>query len=308
VAAGQQDGHSSGRDETFPRARDELADGGVDVFEAHASALSRRIRDKRCETGKRTEVLVGAMNNPALPLAQELQRIAASGFDFVDVTLEPPAAWPVSGDELARLLRDVDLPAVGHTPYYLPIASFFPDVRTAAHATFHALLDVFAEAGVTPVNVHPDPLTRLVARDVIVGRNAEAIAELADAADARGQRLLVENLGALGTLDDLRTIFAAAPSAAFHLDVGHANLGPNSTEELVSEFGGRLLHVHVSDNFGADDLHLPLGAGSIDWPRVVAVLKLAGWDGTVTLEIFTPERAHLEMSRRLWLEWWEAGG
>ena len=34
------------------------------------------------------------------------------------------------------------------------------------------------------------------------------------------------------------------------------------------------------------------------------LLHEAGWDGTVTLEIFSRERAHLVTSRRLWLEWW----
>jgi sugar phosphate isomerase/epimerase len=154
-------------------------------------------------------MLVGAMNNPALPLAEELERIAAAEFEFADVTLEPPGAWPIDGDELARLLSDTGLAAVGHTPYYLPIASLLPDLRAAALSTFRALLDAFAEAGVTNVNVHPDPLNRLVARPTIIARNAEAIAELADEATARGQRLMVENLGVIGTVEDLQTMFAA---------------------------------------------------------------------------------------------------
>jgi sugar phosphate isomerase/epimerase len=256
-------------------------------------------------------MLVGSLNNPALPLARELERIAAAGFDFADVTLEPPQAWPVTGRDLARLLGKTGLPAVGHTPYYLPIASPFPELRGQAHAIFAQLLDAFAAAGVEDVNVHPDPMTKLFTRDVVVARNAEAIAELADEAGRRGLRLMVENLGAIGRRDDLDPIFDAAPSARFHLDVGHAHLDrrpadPNRTEELLAAFGDRLRHVHVSDNFGIDDLHLPLGAGSIHWPSVIGALKRAGWDGTVTLEIFSPEPAHLETSRRLWERWWHA--
>jgi sugar phosphate isomerase/epimerase len=99
--------------------------------------------------------------------------------------------------------------------------------------------------------------------------------------------------------------------ALFRLDVGHASIGrrpeePNLTGELVEAFGDRLAHVHVSDNLGIDDLHLPLGAGSADWPVVVRVLRSAGYDKTVTIEIFSREPAHVETSARLWREWWEA--
>jgi sugar phosphate isomerase/epimerase len=38
----------------------------------------------------------------------------------------------------------------------------------------------------------------------------------------------------------------------------------------------------------------------------VRALKDSGYDGTVTLEIFSREREHLRTSRRLWLEWWSA--
>jgi sugar phosphate isomerase/epimerase len=256
-------------------------------------------------------MLLGSLNNPAQPLAAELERVAAAGFDFADVTLEPPQAWPVTGTELARLLAGVGLPAVGHTPWYLPIASPFPELRRQAHAIFAELLDVFAEAGVRDVNVHPDPMTKLFRRDGVVARNAEVIAELTEEASRRGLRLMVENLGVLGSADELRPILDAAPLLGFHLDVGHAHLNrrptePNRTDELLAAFAARLRHVHVSDNFGVDDLHLPLGAGSIDWPAIVASLKRAGWDGTVTLEVFSPQRAHLETSRQLWREWWDA--
>jgi sugar phosphate isomerase/epimerase len=79
----------------------------------------------------------------------------------------------------------------------------------------------------------------------------------------------------------------------------------NRTQSLLDAFGDRLSHVHLSDNRGGEsDLHLPLGAGTIDWKNVVRMLKRAGWDGTVTLEVFSREREYLLMSRRLWLKWW----
>jgi sugar phosphate isomerase/epimerase len=257
-------------------------------------------------------MLVGAMNNPARPLEAELERIAGMGFDFVDLTLEPPCASPVDAKRLERVVRNVGLPVVGHTAYYLPIASAFPTLRAEAHALFLQAVDVFVALDAAVVNVHPDPMTKLFSRDEVIRRNADAVAELTEAVTRRGPRLMLENLPALGRPEDLEPVFAAAEAAAFHLDVGHAHLNrarhePNRTEELLAAFGDRLAHVHVSDNFGLEDLHLPLGTGTIEWPRIVAALKRAGWDGTVTLEIFTSQRSYLEASKRLWVEWWAAG-
>jgi sugar phosphate isomerase/epimerase len=249
------------------------------------------------------------MNNPALALEHELDRIGAAGFDFIDLTLEPPGAWPVDGGTVEKMVRDRGLSIVGHTAYFLPLASPYPELRERAAELFERALDVFADVGARRVNVHPDPLARPV--EDAVERNIEAIGRLAEQAAVRGITLMLENLGrSFARPEELRPIFEAVESLAFHLDVGHAHMArrpgePNRTGELLEAFGSRLAHVHVHDNHGADDLHLPLAVGSIDWTDVVRALKSAGYDGTVTLEVFGDERSYLDLSRRLWLEWWE---
>jgi sugar phosphate isomerase/epimerase len=148
-------------------------------------------------------------------------------------------------------------------------------------------------------------------RDQMRKMNAEAIELLARDAAQRDITVMVENLDRnFSGVDDLKPIFDHVPEVGFHLDVGHANLRLglgelNRTKSLLDAFGERLSHVHLSDNGGGEgDLHLPLGAGTIDWKGVVRMLKQAGWDGTVTLEVFSREREYLLMSRRLWLKWW----
>jgi sugar phosphate isomerase/epimerase len=256
-------------------------------------------------------MLIGAMNYPGRSVARELHRIAGDGFDFVDLTLEPPAAWLPDGREVARLAGDLGLGLVGHTAWYLPIASPFPELKQLALDHFARALDVFALAGVVLVNVHPDPRVPLHAPDHVRKINAESIGILARAASARGLTLMVENIDRLcSDAAEMAVVLDAVPEAGFHLDVGHANLRlglrePNRTAAFLDAFGDRLRHVHVSDNRGGvEDLHLPLGAGLIDWRAAVRALKAAGYDGTVTVEVFSREREHLRSSRRLWLEWW----
>src|SRR5919199_172500 len=239
------------------------------------------------------------MNNPFRPVEDEIRRIAAAGFEFVDLTLEPPGAWPPDPRATRALLAQTGLDVVGHTAFYLPVASPFPELRAAARALFVDALDAFAAIGAALVNIHPDPVTRSYPRDEVIARNADAINELTDAAGARGLTLMLENLGlAFGTVADLAPLLDAHPEARFHLDVGHAHLGGDRTLELLEAFGDRLAHVHASDNFGVDDLHLPLGAGSIPWAEVVAALKRCGYDATVTLEVFSPQPRHLDASHR----------
>jgi sugar phosphate isomerase/epimerase len=258
-------------------------------------------------------MLIGAMNFPGRSVAKEVHRIAEDGFDFLDLTLEPPAAWLPDGREVARLCGDLGLRIVGHTAYYLPIASTFPELRRTARDLFGRALDTFADAGVELVNVHPDQRVPLQALEHVRSANADAIGNLAADAGERGLKLMVENLDRLfASVSDVKSILDAVPEAGFHLDIGHANLRlglgeKNRTQSFLEALGDRLWHVHVSDNSGgAEDRHLPLGAGNIDWKAAVRALKASGYDGTVTLEIFSREREHLRTSRRLWLEWWSA--
>lgn len=251
------------------------------------------------------------MNFPGRSVAKEIHRIAEDGFDLVDLTLEPPAAWTPDGKEIGRLIGDLGLAVVGHTAWYLPIASAFPELRATARDLYKRALDTFADAGVELVNVHPDQKVPLHSMDNVRKMNADAIAALAEDAAGRGIRLMVENLDRVfAGPDDLQPIFEAVPDAGFHLDIGHANLNlglgePNRTEALLKSFGDRLAHVHVSDNRGgAADLHLPLGAGSIDWKAHIRLLHAAGWDGTVTLEVFSRDREFLRASRTAWLRLW----
>ena len=251
------------------------------------------------------------MNFPGRSVAKEIHRIAEDGFDFVDLTIEPPAAWTPDGKEIGRLIGDLGLTAVGHTAWYLPIASAFPELRATARDLYKRALDCFADAGVELVNVHPDQKIPLHSMDNVRKMNADAIRALEEDAAGRGIRLMVENLDKVfAAPEDLQPIFEAVPDAGFHLDIGHANLNlglgqTNRTGDLLKAFGDRLAHVHISDNRGgAADLHLPLGAGSIDWKGHAKLLKEHDWDGTVTLEVFSRDREYLRASRRAWLKIW----
>ena len=255
-------------------------------------------------------MLIGAMNHPMRDVAGEIWSLRELGFDFVDLTLEPTRAHPGVIDPIAvsKVLAETGLQAVGHTAWYLPLASPFPGIQQAAFDEFSRCFDVFGRIGIHNVNVHPDQRVALHSADAIIERNVEALWRLTERATEWKLQLMLENVpGLFNRTEVLRQVFNSVPGLAWHLDVGHANLGApsNVTESMLQTLGDRLIHVHLSDNKGGDaDLHLPLGAGTIDWEAIVALLRRQRYDGTISLEVFSPDRDYLALSRqklrRLW--------
>lgn len=256
-------------------------------------------------------VKIGIMNNPRADLQEEIAWAAKNGFDFLDLTLEPPAvqAGKISVPETRRALEERRLEALGHTAYYLPIASPYESLRQAAVKEMRQALEVFSSLGVSKMTIHPDrSIPFAVGPRKVMEKNLTSLEEIAAAAGPLGIQILVENMDrTFNTVAQIREALSHFPRMGFHLDIGHANLNVerNRTEEFLQAFHGRLAHVHLSDNFGrADDLHLPLGAGNIDWKKMVAALKSYGYDGTMTLEVFSADRRHLLASREKLLELW----
>lgn len=253
------------------------------------------------------------MNNPLHDLDEELELIAREGFDFVDLTLEPDRAMPADLDAAAvrRRLRETGLGAVGHTAFYLPIVGPIPALKEAAFGYFRECADFCAAIGAKLINVHPFTRIPLYGREWIAQRHVEVLGELLAMAESRGLRLMLENMPPyFNQPGDLRPVFQALPGLGFHLDVGHANLEVpvNIAGKLLDALHDRLAHVHINDNFGREDLHLPLGAGRINWPWVARTLRRHGYDGTVTLEIFSPDRGYLLASKEKWERIWEEAG
>lgn len=254
---------------------------------------------------------IGMMNNPARDPLREIRWAAEHGFDFIDLTLEHPktGADVVDSHAVRTALDETGLSVVGHTAWYLPFGSPVPRLREAAIAEVESAFPQFVTAGVALVNVHPDGGRRTVGigGEQIRAWNIAAFARLAVAAQAHGLRLMVENIPEhFDTVADLRALLDAHPSIGFHLDIAHAQVRGTRTHEFLTAFSDRLAHVHLSDNSGRSDDHLPLGAGRLDWKRLVRALKRTGYDATITLEVFSNDPDYLLASQRKLRIAWDA--
>ena len=61
-------------------------------------------------------------------------------------------------------------------------------------------------------------------------------------------------------------------------DFGHANLAALRQSKALETVGSRLKMLHVNDNRGIDDDHLPPLFGTVDWRDAMHGLALAGFD------------------------------
>jgi sugar phosphate isomerase/epimerase len=112
----------------------------------------------------------------------------------------------------------------------------------------------------------------------------------------RGVRVTLENSTRNShQLKYFREIFQRLPGLHLTYDIGHGNIqtAKSMTRDYLFALADRLAHVHLSDNDGQGDDHLPMGAprrGGIDLGHELRSLRSFRYDGTITLEVFGDRR------------------
>lgn len=71
------------------------------------------------------------------------------------------------------------------------------------------------------------------------------------------------------------------------LDIGHAHYSRTPVSKWFDQLGQWIQYLHLSDNMGEFDDHLPLGKGSIDWAQVNKLWESLDRDIPITLETGT---------------------
>jgi len=79
------------------------------------------------------------------------------------------------------------------------------------------------------------------------------------------------------------------------LDMAHAFLSKTALKDWIEALSGHIKHIHLNDNDGLEDLHLPIGAGKLDW-NILNEKDLFERDPSVLIEVSGKEK--LEESYR----------
>jgi sugar phosphate isomerase/epimerase len=139
-----------------------------------------------------------------------------------------------------------------------------------------------------------------------LARFSEACGLLADFAAGRMVRLCLEHCpgkalpSAVATLDLLERI--GHENLGLLLDVGHCLISREDPATVIAQAKERLFYVHLDDNDGVNDLHLPLLKGCLTEQTLratLASLQSAGYAGGLSLELRAENAEPLRVGKEL---------
>ena len=262
-------------------------------------------------------MLYGAMNSPLKPILEELESIADMGFDYLELTMDPPMAHYrqviETREKILAALERHRLSLICHMPTFVSLADLTESIR---RASLEEVLESLSEAArLQPLKIvlHPPYFTGLGAHvpDLVTKYALESLALIIQRGRELKQTLCLENMppsaGFCTAVDEMAAVLNEFSDVHLTLDIGHANIGQkHSGNQLtwLKALSGRLQHLHFSDNHGQADEHLPLGHGNIDFYGLIRELKQIGYDKTVTFEIFSEDRRKLEHSKEMFIKQW----
>ena len=252
----------------------------------------------------------GAMNFPIRPVLEEIDVFGPMKMDYLELAMDSPMAHhSLLAKQNSAIRRSLDkwgMTLICHLPTFVYLAHLTDAIRRASLQETIEALETAAILGAEKVVVHPGYIQGMAVHviDHAMTLVYEALEHICSKASALRMPLCIENmfpgLGPFVEPDDFEPFFKTFPEMKLVLDTGHANINDPSGRRImdfIRRFGDRLGHVHISDNNGRSDEHLPVGRGNIRFEALARELCRQEYDDTLTLEIFTEDRSLLTQSR-----------
>ena len=151
-----------------------------------------------------------------------------------------------------------------------------------------ATVDTLSRMSIRSLNIHL-LVDRRIVSGLVLTEKIRALREIVQYGRKNSVSINLENLSE--SAEDLEPAMNEVPDLGLTLDVGHANLGglTNKSISIIEKLGKFIRHVHLHDNLWgqsqADDLHLPIGDGTVDFRAIMTSLVSVGYGGAVTLEV-----------------------
>lgn len=247
-------------------------------------------------------------------------KVREHGFDTVDFTMMNTEAAPysLSSDEFASFLKrereqaeraGVEIFQV-HGPWRYPPqdgsaeerAERMEKCKKSIYATHLLGCKYWVIHPLMPYGFDDIPVKK---ESATYDTNLAFWRELVPFAKQYGVTVCIENMPApgfsLGAPEKLLSLVKEIDDDNFKicLDTGHVAVFPSlSVGESARLLGSHIKVLHVHDNMGDRDSHLPPGEGIIDWRDFSAALREIGFEGSVSLELLPPEQPEDEFEAK----------
>ncbi|HEX2169922.1 MAG TPA: sugar phosphate isomerase/epimerase family protein [Nitrososphaera sp.] len=256
----------------------------------------------------------GLLTNPSNEITSEIGKIYELNFEYAEIGIEGPEGNPdiinKKKDEIVKLLERFKHKPIGHTAYWIDLASDYDYIRHAWINEAIREIRIARELGIDLINFHANVNGMFFGekRKVVLDNLIKSLREIANQAKRFNVGVMLENTplsNGIHNVDEFKYIIYNVPTLFVHLDIPHAftSGGMKSVIDYINTFKDKIIHIHWHDNHGQKDEHLPIGEGSIDHEKAIKALKEIGYNGTITLEVFTNSndaKSSADQLRTIW--------
>jgi protein FrlC len=233
-----------------------------------------------------------------VPIDDAVRHCAALGFDGLELTVIP--GWPTDAATLDRAERrriralydaaGIELCGMSGN---VPLLSGNAALEAEDTDRFRGYLDLAAELQhpgetlIVTTTTGGEPTSWDARKDDLV----ERLGRLAEYARGLGVMVGIEpHVGAaLHRPEDAVWLVDQinSPGLTIHFDISHFNVQGIDMAESIALLAPRSLHTHVKDERGLapDHQFLIPGEGEMDYPRYLRLMRTAGYDGHIVVEI-----------------------
>jgi len=218
---------------------------------------------------------------------QDALEYISRDFEAWEVVGEGYHSLPEIEKEFLELTPSYELEYSAHSPMSdINIGSLNPRMREASIRELLEGMGAASRMGMDIYTIHPGFMTPIgfVMPDRVKEVTKLSLRRLETTSRDLGITVALENMPrspfAMATDPDTLKELIEDIEMSICFDIGHAN-----TMGLIDEFldlKDRFVNIHIHDNMGATDEHLPIGKGTVDFPKILD--RLIGYTGRYVIE------------------------
>ncbi len=183
-----------------------------------------------------------------------------------------------------------------HVPYFLPVASLISEISEATLKFIKQEVVLANQLGAKRITLHsgkmevPRVPTAVIKNFEVFIRNLKKIVGFSKKYSIKvGVENTFSEGGICRTAEELLKVTDLAKEAGIVFDCGHVNVIGENLIKYFKKVRNRVVNVHISDNNGKIDEHLPLGMGNINFKKLFKEFKKTNYYGPFILEVFPSE-------------------